>query len=444
MSKRSFKIQDCLLSSRTKILLLIILWLGYPLSVMASSIGCDDDFVQLANNELVIDVTANGVDDTVNIQCALNMAKLQGIAVVRLGAGKYFISAIAIDKFNGTFQGKTIEKTVIQVLDHSIDCVDMTSLGLRPAAIRFARGEPRIRFMTIKASAPCATDIQLSSIIRFTGEPAFVDNCKNDVIFAVVDRVRVDGAGSTRDTIFSGVQISPEGRLLGGCKVTLLGTFKLNRSSIVNVFAGVKTVMKSLAQVDINFNDFQNNQQAVNIFDSKQNTTITGNTFVGDNSATDDYVGILVNNYEDNPPPSTRVVINQNIFNVSSSFSENWSRAIKFGYFSLAPISDISAVITNNTFNLSGVTTYGIRAGETSNTHVSANTFNGSGARAIYVSGNNRVSGWTITANKGLPGFTSANTEDIRLNASTTECIIGPGQGASIQDDGANNTILPQ
>jgi len=444
MNTYPFVIKNPLFTILINCLILSIFWFGSPLVVFASSVGCDDEFVQLANAQSVIEVSPTGTDDTVNIQCALDMAKKQGIPTVRLGSATYFISAIAIDKFNGTFEGKTTATTTLQVLDHSVDCMGMDTNGLRASAIRFSRGEPRVRFMTIKAALPCVTDFQMSSILRFTGEPAFVGNCKNDVIFATVDRVMIDGTGSTKPRIWSGIQISPEGRLLETCKDTLLGTFKLNRSSVVNIYAGLKTVMKSLAQVDINFNEFKNNHQAINIYDSNQSTTITGNTFIGGNSATENYAAIQVNNLLDNPPPSTRVVIHNNRFTVTSLFTETTSRVIKFGWFTDGPVSAISAVITNNTFNLNDTRTYGIRAKSTSNTHVSANTFNGSGARAIYVYGEVPVTGWTITANKGLATFVSDRTEDIRLSSATSNCIIGPGQGSSIQDDGSNNTILPQ
>ena len=39
--------------------------------VMADSVGCDDNYVQLNNMNLVIEVTPTGVDDTINIQRAL-------------------------------------------------------------------------------------------------------------------------------------------------------------------------------------------------------------------------------------------------------------------------------------------------------------------------------------------------------------------------------------
>ena len=56
------------------------------------------------------------------------------------------------------------------------------------------------------------------------------------------------------------------------------------------------------------------------------------------------------------------------------------------------------------------------------------------------------VTGWTITANLGLAEFESVDLweGDIRLDESTSDCIVGPGQGAIVIDNGVNNTILPQ
>jgi hypothetical protein len=259
----------------------------------------------------------------------------------------------------------------------------------------------------------------------------------------VVDRVILDGT-STATGAWAGVSVDPEGRLAGGCKTNLLGTFKLNRSTIMNTFAGVVTSMKSGAQVDINFNEFRGNLQAVNLFESNQNTTITTNKFYGDNTPEEIYFGVFASNFNDNPPPTTRMVVHNNEFYVDSSSPGSWSIAVDVEFQSDEIISNISSVVTNNRFTLSGNRTYGVWFADTSNAHVSANRFSGSGARAIYVGGTVPVSGWTITANTGLAGFTSDLGADIRLDANTSGCIVGPGQFATVQDDSGANTILPQ
>ena len=413
---------------------------GYR-STPASSEGCDETYVQLDNKTLVLNVAPTGVDDTVNIQCALDTAVEAGIPTVRLGRSTYYISNLMVENFKGSFDGRTQPTTILEVIDNSFDCSAMNDAGRESAAIKFIKGEPRIRFMTIRANQPCFTG-SIDSILDFTGGSAQADDCDKDVIFAVADRILIDGT-SIDNGMVAAVTIQPEGKWLGGCKDTLLGTFKLNRSKINNTFFGLGTSLKSGAQVDINFNEFRNNIQAVSLYDTNQNTTITANKFFGDNTADNSYYGILASNSSDNPPPLTRMVVHNNEFNISSSSPDRGAYAVSV-VFGDRLNSDISSLVTSNQFNLSGATTYGVLFEDTSNTHVASNRFNGSGGRAIYIYGDTPVSGWTISANKGLADFTSAYVEDIRLSSNTSSCIVGPGQGATVRDDGTDNTILPQ
>ena len=417
-------------------------YVGAPVSIE----DCDEAYVQLDNESLVINVAPTGLDDTVNIQCALDSAANTGVPTVRLGAGTYYISKLKVENFKGTFEGKTKTATILDVIDESIECEAMNDAGLGSSAIKFVKGEPRIRFMTIGADMPCSDNLPLDTIVHFTGGSALSPDCDNDVIFGVVDRLIIDG--TTNDNGHTvGVEVAPEGKWLGGCKDTLLGTFKLNRSTITNTFYGLVTAMKAGAQVDVNFNEFRANQRAVNLFDTNQNTTITTNKFFGENTADYSYYGVIVSTFSDDPPPKSRMVVHNNEFNIASSPSDYRSYAVSVR-FNLAGASevipDVSSVVTSNKFNLSGTTTYGLYFLDTSNTHVASNWFNGSGGRAILVAGDTPVSGWTISANMGLATFTSDFVEDVRLYSNTSNCIVGPGQGATIRDDGTDNTILPQ
>ena len=242
------------------------------------------------------------------------------------------------------------------------------------------------------------------------------------------------------------IEVAPEGRVMGGCKTTLLGTFKLNRSTIENTRTGVVTSMKSGAQVDINFNIFRANWFAVSVFDSNQNTSITANKFYGENSETRSFFGVYLADFTDNPPSSTRLVVHNNEFNVSSPFSRtNYAVTVRSSTNSSSvTVPNISAIITGNQFNLDGPNNYGINAKDVSNGHISTNRFSGSGRRAIYLNGSRPMSGWTITANKGLADFTSDYGDHIRFHCNTSQCIVGPNQDASVDDLGTNIIILPQ
>jgi len=86
---------------------LVLLASGISLNVSAASVGCDDAFVQLLDDELVIDVKANQSNDTVNLQCALDKAVSLRIPTVRLRGATYHISSVIIENFKGTLEGKS-------------------------------------------------------------------------------------------------------------------------------------------------------------------------------------------------------------------------------------------------------------------------------------------------------------------------------------------------
>lgn len=420
--------------------ILLVLWFGFSISANAVGVGCDDAYVQLDNQKAVITVAPNNNNDTTNIQCALDAASSMGVPIVKLAASKYYISLLIIENFKGTLEGKTKTSTILEVLDDSINCSLMASDGFTPSAIKFIGGEPRIRYMTIRAYQSCTDSNQLSSILHFTGEFAYAGNCDNDVIFGAVDRVVLDGIDADSGPIVA-VRVTPEGDWIGGCKDTLLGTFKLNRSLITNTHTGIYTGMRASAQVDINFNEFRVKNAAIALIDTNQITTITSNDIFGGSTLDDAYIGIAIYTDSSDAPNKTRVVIDNNDLNVSSSSGE---MSMAIGAMQTGRIANVSSIVTNNRFNLSGLDTWGVFFVEVSNVHVSANNFSGYGDGAVYVSGNRGTpaSGWTITANTGLSTFSSDFGWDIVLGPTTTQCIVGPGQGASVVDTGLGNEIL--
>ncbi|MBE9548650.1 MAG: endonuclease, partial [Proteobacteria bacterium] len=217
---------------------------------------CDSNFVNLVEQTII--VTPTGDDDTANIQCALNTAADDGYPTVKMTADTYYIGGIIVENFTGTLEGTKKTSTIISVLDNSINCTAMQSAGQTSAVIKFIRGEPRIRFMTISASQPCLSNLRIQNLLHFTGTSANDNSCSNDVIFGAVDRMSIDGMDVNFGPL-QAISVMAEGNALGGCKDTLLGTFKLNRSEIFNTLTGIATSLKAGAQVDINFNQFQGN-----------------------------------------------------------------------------------------------------------------------------------------------------------------------------------------
>ena len=399
---------------------------------------CDANFVSFEAHTIVVKPT--GSEDTANIQCALLTAAKDGYPIVKMTAGTYYTGGIIVEGFRGTLEGVTKASTIVNVLDHSINCTGMESAGQTSSVIKFVNGEPRIRFMTVRASRPCITAARIQNLLHFTGTSANDSSCSNDVIFAAVDRMSIDGADVNSGPL-QAISVMAEGNALGGCKDTLLGTFKLNRSDINNTLTGITTSLKAGAQVDINFNEFRGNAAAILLMDTNQSTTITSNKIFVDSFNGISGSGIEILTKTASAPSKTRIVINNNEFTVASSFTP-----ASYAIHASQPgkIAAISCAITNNRFNLDGSRVTGILFEDISTAHVSANRFSGDGIGAVFVTGSLPVSGWTITSNTGMDSFTASSGADIHLATSTSACIIGQGQGAIISDSGTGNTVLPQ
>lgn len=427
------------------LLSLLCLWL--PASAWAqTSVGCNDAYVTLAANDLIVDVQPTGTDDTVNIQCALEHATDVGVPIVRLKAGDFFISNIMIENFKGTLQGTTRTSTTLSILDNSIDCSAMSSEeGMTPAAIKFVRGEPRLRYMKILVDSPCISEEALTTLIHFTGRSADDASCSNDVIFGAVDRVDIfgSGRGTDADTI-SAIMVAAEAEILGGCKTNLLGTFKLNQSSIYGIALGIYTAMRSGAQVDINFTEFEQNTYAVAIMNSNQSTTITSNEFSIDGEAPGySYAAaIYLAVTQVSAPTTTRLVVNNNLF-VLSGTSTDVIDALNVADFGVTSTQAVSLAVTNNDFYIYGENIIGVLGVDIDNGAVSANTFNGYAWTGITISSFRRgVSDWVITANDGFADFTAGSNDIVILNSAVLRTIIGSGQNAGVTDWGTGSTIL--
>lgn len=422
-------------------LIFLPLLIAYPFAAHASNTACDDTFVQTAADKQSIQVKTTSVDDTENIQCALNAAANSMVSSIKLSAGTYYIKSIEIENFVGAIEGKGKTLTTIEVIDDSVRCGSQTQAGKYSAALKFVRGEPRLRFMTIRVNHPCNGGRAINSIVHFTGAVGTMDNCPNDVIFGVVDRVIIEGSTEPNSQDLA-IRVGPEKT---SCSNALLGSFKLNRSELINTTRGIGTSMKAGAQVDISFNTFIENSVSVWVDDSNQNTSIFRNKFYVEIEPS---VGVFVTpDYS----TKTRVVIHENEFNLLNPLDEpNSSTAIMISgqiflgheLAGLPIVKNTSVIITNNNFKLEDAVS-GIQGWYVSNVIVSKNNFIGSGYTAIQTSGFlEPVTGWTITDNTGFEDFISSLGADIRLNNYTSGIIIGPGQGAIVDDSGIGNFLL--
>jgi len=416
--------------------LLLLLLLLLPQLAAAQTLNCDGSFVSFDNN--VVLVSPNGVDDTINIQCALDFANDNGVPTAKLTNGAFAISSLEVEGFNGSFEGTTKANTIVVVLDGSIDCAGTISGGRTSTAIRFIGGEPRIRFMSLFGDRPCMAPDNMNSLIHFTGQDANAP-CSNDVIFGNVDRMIIEGSSPSAQVTF-GVSAWAEGFFIGGCRNTLTGTLKVNRVEFRNTFGGVATSMQAAAQVDINFNVFETSGEGYRMERSNQNTSVAFNDFTGFGSTAANYFGILALSPNAGNPASTSITVKGNTFNLSGAGFP------PIGFISIFPDSNSSmtSVFTDNTFNMAD-DAVGVAGFNISNGLVSDNRFVGSGFAGVWLgstqfSANPPVADWAVVGNT-FNNLTPV-AADILFDTGSNGCIAGPNQGGFVFDDGTGNFDL--
>ena len=416
---------------------------------------CDVDFVTVDGAGLVVSSTRAAEiysGDTENIQCALDSAIEQDIAMVQLAEGTFLISSIEAAGFNGALSGVSKGKTTLVISHDLVDCSVMEAAGLQPAGIRFSGGSPRIQNMTIKAEDFCNGSSSVRPVaIHFTGQPTNTSECSNDVIFGVVDRVNLSFVGQEdpfeeETPLFekiNGIGGFAEGFALGGCKQTLLGTLKVNRSELDGFYAGFGTSMRGGAQIDVNYNTFTNNEYDTVFVNSNQSTYIVGNKFNGAPDETFEYYAVKVETSSDTAPATSKFVLLSNTFSIDAQPSEDLGSGFGVVFDQSAKTADITALIAQNTFVLSGDAAYGVLDKGVTGGVIAKNVWRGTADAAILLGyfGEYPSVDWAILANRGFSGL-ETNTADIALGAGATGTVIGAGQGATVIDLGENNSEL--
>ena len=404
-----------------------------PNIVLGQDVGCGD-LVQFDGSRVAVE--ASGGDDTANILCAIEAARDDAYPTVRLAPSTFNISSFTVENFRGTLEGTTRESTKVIVSNVSIDCQAMIDAGRTPAAMKFVGGEPRIRSMTIEAQIPCLLERELY-LIHFTGDSADAA-CGNDVIFANVDRVAINTLSGS-DTLI-GVGVFPEGLILGGCQDTLLGTYKFNRSQVTNIAFGMITSIVGAGQVDVNFNDFDDNLISIFILNANQNTTVTGNNFSGSSNISTGHSAILALTTTASAPNKNRLVVHANTFNIVDIIADDFIAAAVTLDQDLR-IANFGVVITDNTFDINGSDAYAIYSIDVSNGLVSNNLYRGIHFAGVYLQGDEQLaSDWAIVGNDFSSSFGLLG--DIVLDTLTQQCIVGPNQAAFVLDSGQDNVIL--
>lgn len=407
--------------------------------------NCDENFVALDPNVLQVNVLPTGSDDTENIQCALEAAASEGIPTVKLDRAIYFISSISVEGFSGSLEGTTRSDSVIRILGGSVSCSSISAGGQIPAALKFVEGRPTVQFLRFEFDSnvqPCTSGEPLRALVHFSGRPTGTSECSNDVIFGQVDRVdfvgRGPGIGSQR-----AVTAIPEATVLGGCKDTLLGTIKVNRSSFSNFGFAVSTELRGSAQVDINFNSFSHdapgNVADITLLNTGQSTSVIGNEFSGISDPDEGYTGIFFGATRASAPNTTRLAVENNSFSAGDFGSVAVPIAIGLDSVQQPPNALVS--IVNNNFSLfssDDTDAVGIFVtGGVSGNSINRNRFAGSGIGIFMSSDITTIADWFMGGNSGFANL-SSSLRDIVLFTNTFNNIVGPNQSASVFDDGNN------
>ena len=420
--------------SNAHLVALALLTLLFSGSALAQIEACGSE-VRIDDGGVIAVAPTNNFDGD-NILCAMEAARDSGFPTVRLDPGTFVVAHINIDGFSGTLEGTTISTTTVVFEDFSIDCEAMINDGLTPSGIKFIRGEPRVRFMSMVAAEPCSTDRSFY-MLHFTGQNAD-GPCGNDVIFGSVDRVEFTAAANPNPSLVA-VGVLPEGFELGGCKTTLLGTFKLNRSFVTDVPFGVVTNIKGAGQVDVNFNEFRDNDIPIFIINANQITSAQFNDFFDTASGIDSYFSVALLTNTADAPNRNRLVVHNNTFDLVSAGNDSRSTAVRVfqdGFF-----ANVGTVVTDNVFDLEGPGSFGVSIENASSGLISGNRFRGNNLVSIDLFGTQRVvSDWAIVGNNLAQA--NGSVADIILGEGTSQCIIGPQQGALIADAGNDNTVI--
>jgi len=343
-----------------------------------------------------------------------------------------------------------------------MDCAAMEARGELPAAIKFAGGEPRIRWLTLNVAhdvLPCATGGSssggLTAMLHFTGRSGGIPECSADVIYGTVDRVNLPGPriySIGPQPVDTAILVLPEESGNPDCRNSLLGSIRINRVQIDGFPIGARISMRGDAQVSVLNTELTGNHSGLELVDSNAVVNVFGNRFASKapgsvSCCTGGGTGMSVRNSADSGG-ATRLDLRDNSFDVSAGgFDSAWG--IRLTRNSGATL--VQPVFSNNHFRLSGgelataVWTHGVSGGLVSDNLVS--WLLGSGLFLAITSDNsmNQADRWTIVSTRGLaeaPG--SLEHCDIYLSKDTSNTLIGPGQAAVVCDDGVDNIVLPQ
>ena len=300
--------------------------------------------------------------------------------------------------------------------------------------------------MTLSVDSPCGGGGSASVIAYYTNP----DRCSSRATFGNVDRVAINGLGTSGLDSVTGVMM----KAAPGCTASnerITGTLKVNRSEVTALDFGIITEVAAGGQVDINYNTFDQVGLPLTIIDASQSTTILYNTInfndvAGYPASTGlGTTGVYIANTDASPNKNGTTLKNNTFIDGGSSSA---------GYGILAGQTgksvDHKMVVSSNTFegNNGNSAGAGLAAIDTKDGLVSGNRFKSSAGSWIdlrsgssadgFVGG--AVTGWAIVANI-FSGSSAA--KDIVLGTGTSGVVVGKSQNLPIVDDQTgNNDVL--
>lgn len=234
---------------------------------------CDRDYVVRTGN--IIRVSPTGVDDTANIQCAVDLAIAENPGkTVHLMPGTFYTAQVVANDFHGTFRGSGINRTVIVNLpDLYVTPVDAylnppSVDNPHPFLISFVDGNFKVSHLTIRIVGQAPT-LGWS----FMGSPTFYELATaiailGDEAHARISHIWVEGEPSDTSifdyNVFNG--IFPEG-FLGESLPPLAGTFRITHSTFRRIGSGTPIVNLANAVVILSHNTYKEVQEAVDASD---------------------------------------------------------------------------------------------------------------------------------------------------------------------------------
>jgi hypothetical protein len=172
-----------------------------------------------ANGHTVNVPPPNGVNDTANIQGALNKCVKYGPGcTVQLAAGTYLTQQVVVYNFRGTFKGMGIDSTTIEALPNLPvnwpgPCQPNLTTCLWASLFDFVDGNISISDLTLKITAVPATQPWLSGGLTNTALYEVLGFYGQHPTYVTIDRIRMEGQPSTLPTdyfnnVYNGIHYS--------------------------------------------------------------------------------------------------------------------------------------------------------------------------------------------------------------------------------------------